>query len=60
MAVQQNRVSKQKIRQRHAANHYQGIQTAPCPSCGAARRPHRVCLKCGKYGDRQVISITAE
>ncbi len=60
MAVQQNKMSKQKIRQRKGANRYQGIQTSPCPSCGAARLTHRVCPKCGHYGDRQVISITAE
>lgn len=60
MAVQQSKVSKQKVRQRKGANRYQGLQTSPCPSCGAARRPHRVCAKCGKYGDRQVLTVTAE
>ncbi len=60
MAVQQRKVSKQKVRQRQAANRYQGMQSSPCPSCGAARRPHRVCMQCGKYKDRQVVSITAE
>ena len=60
MAVQQNKVSKQKIRSRKAANRYAGIKTAPCPVCGAARLPHRVCKACGNYQGRQVVSVTAD
>lgn len=60
MAVQQNRVSKQKKRQRKAANRYQGIQSSACPSCGEARIPHRACPHCGNYRGRQVLSVTAE
>lgn len=61
MAVQQNKMSKQKIRQRKAANRYKGIQTSLCPACGEQRLPHRVCGHCGNYRGRQVISVsTAE
>jgi len=60
MAVQQVKVSKQKIRQRKAANLYRGIKTSPCPSCGAARMPHRVCPSCGNYKGRQVLSKTTD
>ncbi len=24
--------------------------SSPCPSCGAARMPHRACAACGWYG----------
>lgn len=58
MALQQNKKSKQKIRQRKAANRYRGIQTCPCPQCGAARLPHRVCAACGHYKGKQVLSVT--
>ena len=60
MAVQQGKVSKQKVRQRQAANRYKGLQTATCPACGGARLPHRVCRHCGQYAGRQVLSVTAE
>lgn len=26
-----------------------------CPKCGEYNRPHRVCSKCGYYGDEKVI-----
>lgn len=26
-----------------------------CPDCGAPKIPHRVCIKCGKYGGKQVL-----
>jgi len=60
MAVQQSKVSKRRIRNRHAANRYRGLQSSACPACGAARLPHRVCLKCGQYGNRQVLTVKSE
>ena len=60
MALQQSKVSKQKKRQRKAANRYKGIQTSKCPSCGAAKMPHRICAKCGVYAGRQVVTVAAE
>jgi large subunit ribosomal protein L32 len=57
MAVQQSKVSKQKCRSRKGANRYEGIQSSPCPSCGAPRLPHRVCDACGMYKGRQVKTI---
>lgn len=60
MAVQQNKRSKTKCRQRRAANRFKGIQSNACPHCGAARLPHRVCRGCGHYGDRLVLSQVVE
>lgn len=57
MAVQQHRVSKQRYRQRRAANRYKGLQTAICPQCDSAKMPHHVCPKCGSYRGRQIITI---
>lgn len=60
MAVQQCKMSKQRMRTRKAANRYKGLEANSCPNCGGARMPHRVCSHCGFYKDRQVLSVTAE
>jgi large subunit ribosomal protein L32 len=31
-----------------------------CPSCGASKERHRVCLSCGKYKEREVINVLAK
>jgi large subunit ribosomal protein L32 len=31
-----------------------------CPECGEPKAAHRVCMKCGKYGGRQVVEIQQE
>jgi large subunit ribosomal protein L32 len=53
-------VSRTKVRMRNGANQYHGVKLGKCSTCGEAVRPHRVCMKCGTYGGRQVISVTAE
>ncbi|MBN2452173.1 MAG: 50S ribosomal protein L32 [Lentisphaeria bacterium] len=60
MAVQQNKVSKKKIRQRKAANRYGGLQPGVCSMCGEPVMPHRVCAKCGHYRGRQVVSVNTD
>lgn len=60
MAVQQCRVSRTRVRSRKGANQYNGLEAGKCPTCGAAVLPHRVCKKCGYYGKRQVLTVTAE
>jgi large subunit ribosomal protein L32 len=32
------------------------VNTSTCPSCGAARLPHRACPDCGNYNGRQVFN----
>jgi ribosomal protein L32 len=59
MAVQQCRSSKRRTRLRAASKRYRGMQTNTC-SCGAVRRPHCVCTGCGKYKDRQYITIISD
>ncbi len=60
MAVQQCKVSKCNLHKRKGANQYYGVKLGKCSTCGEAVRPHRVCMKCGTYGGRQVISVTTE
>ncbi|MCH2175518.1 MAG: 50S ribosomal protein L32 [Lentisphaeria bacterium] len=54
MAVQQQKKSKQKIRQRKAANRYRGFQTNICAQCGDIALPHRACPSCGYYKGKKV------
>ncbi len=60
MAVQQNKKSKQKVRQRQAANRYKGVQPGKCSHCGAPVIPHRVCEECGYYKDKQILDVTVD
>ena len=57
MAVQQSKVSKSKVRMRHAANRYKGVQASVCKNCGEPCLPHRVCKHCGMYDGKQVLTI---
>ena len=59
MAVQQSKVSKSKVRMRHAANRYKGVQPTTCPNCDAPCLPHRACKNCGNYNGVQVIQVKA-
>ena len=58
MAVPARRISKTRKNKRRS-NVWK--LTAPtlvkCPKCGEYKRPHRVCLACGQYKDREVIKV---
>ena len=60
MAVQQNKKSKQKCRQRVAANRYKGVEVGKCSHCGAPVLPHRVCQSCGYYKGKQILDISVD
>ncbi len=60
MAVQQSKVSKMRVRIRKAAIRYKGVAPTNCGNCGAPCLPHRVCKKCGMYGGRQVLNVSAD
>lgn len=36
------------------------MNLSACSHCGAAHRPHHMCLNCGYYNGRQVMDLTAE
>jgi len=57
MAVPKRKTSKMKIRQRKAANRYEGVQATFCTNCGAPVTPHRVCKACGTYKGKQVLTV---
>ena len=56
MAVQQNKKSKQKIRQRKASLRKKPGQTGVCTHCGEPKRPHRVCPSCGHYKGEEILA----
>lgn len=58
MAVPKRRHSKAKINSRRA--NWRRVETGEpniCPNCREPKLPHRVCLSCGTYKGRQVITI---
>ena len=55
MAVPKRRTSRAK-RNSRAAHHALGAPARSiCPQCKEPKRPHRVCLHCGTYRDRQIL-----
>jgi large subunit ribosomal protein L32 len=60
MAVPKRKQSKSKIRSRKGSHKTKVIATKPCPQCGAAQEPHRVCAACGYYRGRQVLTVEAK
>ena len=57
------------IRMRHTRSHtknrrsHHGLKDqnlSKCSHCGAAHRPHHMCLECGYYNGRMVIDMKAE
>lgn len=56
MASPKNRVSKMRKRQRVASLEKPILaEVAKCPECGAPKRTHRACPKCGMYKGRKAI-----
>ncbi|HKM42493.1 MAG TPA: 50S ribosomal protein L32 [Limnochordia bacterium] len=58
MAVPKRRHSKARVNSRRA-NWRRVEATEPniCPNCREPKLPHRVCLSCGMYNGRQVVTI---
>ena len=58
MAVPARRISKtRKNKRRSNVWKLDAPTLVTCPKCGAYKRPHRVCLSCGQYKDREVIKV---
>ena len=58
MAVPKKKTSKAKGRSRRAsAWQIRSGGRSVCPRCGAVKLPHRVCVNCGWYRDRQAIEV---
>jgi large subunit ribosomal protein L32 len=60
MPLQKRRMGPSRIHHRRSAwTRLAGSkpQNNPCPSCGAARLPHRVCMACGQYGGETIVEV---
>lgn len=57
MAVPKKRVSKQRKRKRRTHYKAEMPNLTPCPTCGAMKRPHRVCPECGTYRGEQIVEV---
>jgi large subunit ribosomal protein L32 len=58
MASPKNKVSKMRKRQRVAQLEKAIVaEVQQCPECGAMKRPHRMCPKCGMYNGRKIVAM---
>ncbi len=57
MAVPKRKKSKMKVRQVKASKRCKPIQVNHCKVCGAPVKPHRICVACGNYKGKQVITV---
>ena len=60
MAVPKQRQSHSRTNKRRSTHKITPPSLRACPSCGAPRLPHRVCLNCGTYAGREVFVPQAE
>jgi large subunit ribosomal protein L32 len=35
------------------------VGSQPCPNCGALAKPHHMCISCGYYKGREVVTAQA-
>ncbi len=55
MAVPKRRHSKSRSRKKRAGKKISVPGYGLCPKCGQAKIPHRVCMECGFYGEKEII-----
>lgn len=56
MAVPFRKISKTRKRMRRTHYKIDANDTTKCSNCGAVIRPHRVCISCGYYKGKKVLS----
>lgn len=58
MAVPKRKTSKaRKNKRRSNVWKISAPALVKCPACGEFKLPHRVCLNCGKYNNREVFAV---
>jgi large subunit ribosomal protein L32 len=56
MAVPKKKTSKSKRDMRRSHDRLKDINFLECDNCGSTKLPHRVCLGCGFYNGKKIIS----
>ncbi|MBN4066790.1 50S ribosomal protein L32 [Simkania negevensis] len=56
MAVPRNRTSNSKKNMKRSHHAKKPKTLTACMGCGSMRRPHAICLSCGRYGDKTYIA----
>lgn len=57
MANPKWKLSRMRTRRRRSHDALTAPNVVKCPSCKEPTLPHRLCLSCGTYKGRQVISL---
>lgn len=57
MPVPKRKTSRARRDNRRAHIHLKTIRPQRCPRCGEPKLPHRVCISCGYYRDREVFAL---
>jgi len=55
MAVPKKKSSRMRTHHRRSAWKAAKPPRSTCPRCNAQKLPHRACLNCGTYRDREVL-----
>lgn len=59
MAVPRNRHSNARKNTKRSHHAKKPLNLVTCPNCSNSKRPHAICLACGSYGGRVIISQEA-
>ncbi|MBU0744492.1 MAG: 50S ribosomal protein L32 [Gammaproteobacteria bacterium] len=57
MALPKFKSSKSRRDKRRGANQLEAGSVSTCSQCGEAKLPHRVCGKCGFYGNKKILEV---
>ena len=60
MALPKRRHSHQRKNKRRSHDGLKVEGLSNCAQCNEPKLPHRICEKCGYYGDRQVVKSNEE
>ena len=55
MATPKKKTSKSRRDMRRSHDALTAASYMECPNCGALKRPHEVCPKCGQYNGKEVL-----
>lgn len=57
MPVPKRKTSKSRRDMRRATHKLTAPTLNPCTRCGSPKLPHRVCIHCGYYKGKEIISM---